>query len=125
MFTAGTDSTVDFTDNAKQLEGTAIHEIAHGLMKYCLPDYVAKMSYWDSEYKQSGKAGAEGPITDYGSTNAGEDLSEAVMYFFVDPTTLKSGLAGKAKGDIGNPCPERFAFIEKAVKDWQKEKETK
>jgi hypothetical protein len=125
MFKAGTDSTVDFTDNAKQLEGTAIHEIAHGLMKYCLPDFVAKLEYWDSEYKQSGKAGAEAPITDYGSTNAGEDLSEAVMYFFVDPTTLKNGQSGKAKGEAGNPCPERFAFIEKAVKDWQKEKETK
>ena len=125
MFTAGTDSTVDFTDNAKQLQGTAIHEIAHGLMKYCLPDYVATLKYWDSEYKQSGEAGAEAPITDYGSTNAGEDLSEAVMYFFVDPSTLKNGQAGKAKGETGNPCPERFAFIEKAVKDWKKEKETK
>jgi hypothetical protein len=125
MFTAGTDSTVDFTDNAKQLEGTAIHEIAHGLMKYCLSDYVATLKYWDSEYKESGEAGAEAPITDYGSTNAGEDLSEAVMYYFVDPGTLENGQPGKAKGEIGNPCPERFAFIEKAVKDWKKEKETK
>ncbi|HWN71230.1 MAG TPA: DUF4157 domain-containing protein [Haliangium sp.] len=125
MFKAGTNSTVDFSDNAKQLEGTAIHEIAHGLMKYCLPDYVATLKYWDSEYKASGEAGAEAPITDYGSTNAGEDLSEAVMYYFVDPNTLKNGQGGKVKGEIGNPCPERFAFIEKAVKDWQKEKETK
>jgi hypothetical protein len=124
MFRAGTNSTTDFPSNAKQLQGTAIHEIAHGLMKYCLADYVAKLEYWDSEYKESGKAGVEAPITEYGSTNAGEDLSEAVMYYFVEPKTLKSG-KGAAKGEIGNPCPERFAFIEKAVKDWKKEKETK
>jgi hypothetical protein len=125
MFRAGTNNTEDFSSNAKQLEGTAIHEIAHGLMKYCLADYVATLDYWDSEYKQSGKAGAEAPITDYGDTNAGEDLSEAVMYYFVEPNTLENGKSGKAKGEIGNPCPERFAFIEKAVKNWKKEKETK
>lgn len=125
MFTAGTNSTVDFPDNNKQLEGTAIHEIAHGLMKYALDDYVSTLAYWEDRYTKSAKAAeAEAPITDYGSTNAGEDLSEAVMYYFVEPNTLKNGQSGKAKGEIGNPCPERFAFIEKAVKDWKIEPKT-
>ncbi|WP_428263371.1 hypothetical protein, partial [Haliangium sp.] len=124
MFTAGTNSTIDFSDNAKQLEGTAVHEIAHGLMEYALGDYISELEYWDSRYKASGKAGAEAPITDYGATNASEDLSEAVMYYFVDPNTLKNGQSGKSKGQIGNPCPVRFAFIEKTVKAWKKEKET-
>ncbi|ACY14285.1 eCIS core domain-containing protein [Haliangium ochraceum] len=121
MFTAGESSTIDFADNDKQLEGTAIHEIAHGLMEYALDDYVAELEYWDSRLKASGKAGAEAPITEYGGTNAGEDLSEAVMYYFVDRNSLKNGL-GAAKGSYGNPCPKRDAFIEKAIQDWNQQK---
>ena len=122
IFTAGTDSTTDFPDNAKQLEGTAIHEIAHGLMKYCLSDFVAKTPYWDSTYLASGKAGVEAPITDYGATNASEDLSETIMYFFVEPATLQAGIGGAAKGVAGNPCPERYDFVDKAVSAWKKNK---
>jgi hypothetical protein len=121
MFTAGTNSTVDFPDNAKQLEGTAIHEIAHGVMKYCLSDFVAAMPYWDSAYMASGKAGVEAPITAYGTKSASEDLSESVMYYFVEPATLTGGKPGVGKGSPGNPCPERHAFLEKAIKAWKKE----
>ena len=122
MFTAGTDTTIDFAgDNAKQLEGTAIHEIAHGVMLYALADFVKQIDYWDSEYMASGKAGAEAPITPYGGSNAGEDLSETVMYYFVEPATLKAG-KGQPAGTVGNPCPKRFAFVEKTVKAWKKEK---
>ncbi len=122
MFTAGTGSTVDFTDNKKQLEGTAIHEIAHGLLKYALPDFVKAIKYWTDSNTKSGMEGAEAPITAYGGKNAGEDLSESVMYYFVEPDTLKNGVGDKEKGATGNACPERFAFIEKTVKDWSKPK---
>lgn len=108
MFTAGTDSTVDFADNDTQLEGTAVHEIAHGLMKSDLPAFVAAIDYWTDEYTASGKSGAEAPVTSYGQTNAGEDLSESVMYFFVDPATLKS------------QCPDRHAWISTLVQGWSK-----
>lgn len=109
MFTAGTDSTVDFSDNDKQLEGTAIHEIAHGLLKHEVDGYATTLEYWTDKYTKSGKSGAEEPITSYGKTNASEDLSEAVMYYFVDEATLKS------------KCPKRHELIKKMVESWQPE----
>ncbi|MGB1206180.1 MAG: eCIS core domain-containing protein [Chitinophagales bacterium] len=123
MFTAGTNSKIDFPDNKKQLEGTAVHEIAHGILEYAESDYIAALDYWKDKYTKSGKANAEAPITNYGGKNGGEDFSEAVMYYFVEPNTLKSGKAGIAKGTVGNPCPERFKFIKKTVENWEKKKE--
>jgi hypothetical protein len=108
MFSKGTNSTVDFKDNDKQLEGTAIHEIAHGIMKYALNDYVKALDYWTDAKTKSGKADAEAPITKYGQTNASEDFSEAVMYYFVENETLKT------------KCPKRYEFIKKTVDDWTK-----
>lgn len=107
MFTAGSDSTIDFTDNAKQLEGTAIHEIAHGLLKHEVDGYAKALEYWTDQNTKSGKAGAEEPITEYGQTNAGEDLSEAVMYYFIDEATLKS------------KCPKRHELIKKMIESWK------
>ncbi len=120
MYGTGTESTVDFPDNSKQLEGTTVHEIAHGLLRYALADYVALLEYWKDEDTKSNKADVEAPITMYGGTNAREDLSEAVMYYFVEPETLKNGRSGKSKGEYGNPCPKRHAFIDKLVKSWNK-----
>lgn len=107
MFTAGSDSTIDFTDNAKQLEGTAIHEIAHGLLKHEVDGYAKALEYWTDQNTKSGKADAEEPITEYGQTNAGEDLSEAVMYYFIDEATLKS------------KCPKRHELIKKMIESWK------
>jgi hypothetical protein len=106
MFSAGTDSTVDFQDNSKQLEGTAIHELAHGLMRHEVRGYAKHLAYWRDRSTASGQAGAEAPITTYGQTNASEDLSEAVMYYFVDRPIL------------ANQCPIRHAYIHKIVSSW-------
>jgi len=57
-------------------------------------------------YTKSGKVGAEAPPTDYGKTNASEDLSETAMIYVVKPDRLKSG------------APKRFAFMEKLGKSW-------
>ncbi|NUN13221.1 MAG: DUF4157 domain-containing protein [Myxococcales bacterium] len=117
MFTAGTNSTVDFTDNQKQLEGTAIHEIAHGLMAGYVDAFMKATGYWTDRKTKSGSG--EAPITAYGGKNASEDLSETVMYYFVDPKTLKT------------KCPIRFQWMEFVVKVWwkmlspQKENKTK
>jgi LysM repeat protein len=110
MFSAGTDSTVDFADNDKQLEGTAIHEIAHGLMKHEVGGYATALKYWTDKNTKSGDASAEAPVTAYAQTNASEDLSEAVMYYFVDRATLKS------------KCPIRDAYIDKIVQSWTPKK---
>ncbi len=70
LFDEGTDSTQDFTDNLKQLEGTAVHEMAHGLFGYLVKDWVKEFAYWEDQYNESGKANAEEPPSDYGATNA-------------------------------------------------------
>lgn len=118
MFRAGTNSTVDFSDNNKQLEGTAVHEIAHGLVKYALPSFLTATGYWLDERTPNGGASDEAPITDYGTTNAAEDFSESVMYYFVEPDTLKNGKSGIATGTVGNPCPKRFNFIKNLISNW-------
>jgi hypothetical protein len=107
MFEPGERSTIDFPgDNAKQLEATAVHEIAHGLMKYAIDEFMAATEFWTDEDTKSGKAGAEAPPTPYGQKNAREDLSESVMMYFVAPKRLS------------DPCPKRFAVLEKIVLAW-------
>ena len=108
MFDAGTDETLAFTDNLKELEGTAVHEIAHGLMKHVEGEWLTEFDYWTDAKTKSGDADAEAPITDYGQTNLGEDMAEAVMYFFVENATLLT------------KCPERHAFITKEKATWDK-----
>lgn len=76
-------------------------------MKYKLSDFVTKTDYWLDKNTASGITGAEAPITNYGKTNASEDLSESVMYYFVELATLKS------------TCPKRHQFIKDAIKDWK------
>jgi len=106
LFTTGTESTEDFTDNKKQLHGTTVHEITHGFLEYKIPDFVAKTDFWQREDIKSGIVGAEKPITDYVKTSASEDLSEAVMYYFVDKAKLKKD------------CPKRTKFIKNTIKAW-------
>jgi hypothetical protein len=87
MFEPGETSTIDFPgDNAKQLDATAVHEIAHGLMKYAINDFMAATEFWTDEDTKSGNAGAEAPPTPYGNKNAREDLSESVMMYYVYPS---------------------------------------
>lgn len=56
--------------------------------------------------KAAQDAGIETPITDYGMTNAEEDLAEAMMYFFEEPGKLKAS------------CPLRFQFILDNIKQY-------
>jgi hypothetical protein len=118
MYKHNETSTVDFPGNVdKQMEATAVHEIAHGVFRYALPDFVAKLLYWLDEDTPTKIAGAEAPPTKYGTTNAREDLSETVMLYFVDPNRLLKG-NGAATGSPGNACPIRHSMIEGLVKGW-------
>ena len=118
MFKASEGYTSDFSDEGDQLTGTFVHEIAHGLLEYALPDYIkATDGYWTDRSTKSGKKGAEAPITDYGAKNAAEDMCESAMMFFIKPKRLKDG-DGKPAGTPGNPCPKRCAFMEQLGKDW-------
>jgi hypothetical protein len=120
LFTPGETADLDFPGNVdKQLEATTVHEIAHGLMKYAEADFMKETGYWSDRTTKSGTAGAEGPPTKYGDKNAGEDLSESTMFFFVDPDRLKNGDGSAAAGEPGNACPKRFAFLERIVGKWK------
>jgi hypothetical protein len=108
MFKAGTDSKEDFKDNLKQLEGTAVHEMAHGFFADQYDNFVAKGSdgYWIDQNTASGDKGVEKPPTKYGEKNAREDLAESVMLYFV------------AEGTLSSKCPKRHAFIKAIVDAW-------
>ncbi|WP_392532234.1 hypothetical protein [Nostoc sp. C117] len=100
--------THDFPDNLeKQMEATVIHEIAHGLCEYKLQDYWKALAYWLDENTKSEDEDAEYPVTGYGETNASEDLSEAVMYYFTKPDELEAF------------APERYELVKKMVKEWK------
>jgi hypothetical protein len=120
MYGRGEVSTIDFPGNvAKQQEATATHEIAHGVMEYCLGDFMTTIGYWSARNAKTGTSGAEAPPTKYGDKNAAEDLCESVMLYFVDPDRLKTGETGKTTGTPGNPCPKRFAFLAKVIDGWE------
>jgi hypothetical protein len=114
----------------KQLEGTTTHEIAHALLEYRLPKFVSLFKYWKSRNKRDAddttrvaNKSVEAPITQYGTTNAAEDLSESAKFFFVEPNTLKNGRPDASgaippKGTPGNSCPLRYEFMEETVKGW-------
>lgn len=100
-------STEDFPgDVDRQIEATTTHEIAHGLMTYMIDAFMAASGYWLDQDTKSGKADAEAPPTNYGKTNAREDMAESVMLFFVDEARLKTS------------CPKRHAAIQAAVDGW-------
>ncbi len=106
------------------VERVATHEIAHGIFDPLVEPFMQATGYWEKE-KVKRKEGqrVEGPPDGYADRNAREDLAQSVMYFFVDPKRLKEGDGrGRAKGTWGNPCPKRFAFIQKVVAGWAKKR---
>jgi hypothetical protein len=120
VFEPGPDSPV----GGDTVERIATHEIAHGIFDPLLDSFMKATGYWEKE-KVKRKEGqrVEGPPDGYADRNAREDLAQSVMYFFVDPKRLKEGDGnGRAKGTWGNPCPKRFAFIQKVVAGWTKKR---
>jgi hypothetical protein len=120
VFEPGPDSPVG--DDA--VERVATHEIAHGIFDPLIDSFMQATGYWEKE-KVKRKEGqrVEGPPDGYADRNAREDLAQSVMYFFVDPERLKKGDGrGRKKGTWGNPCPKRYAFIQKVVAGWTKKR---
>ena len=109
MYKHGETATPDFSDIDKQIEGTAIHEIAHGIFQYAEADFVKTFDFWLDEDTASGKTGAEPPPTEYGKTSAAEDLAECAMLYFLDRPRLEKD------------CPKRCAFMDALIKGWEPE----
>jgi hypothetical protein len=108
LYEGGEENAQDFADNMMQLEGTAVHEIAHALLADEVPEYEKAMPFWKTDPKKPKKrpADAEAPPTHYGRKSPSEDLSESVMFYFMDPLTLRTR------------CPERYAWIDALVMSW-------
>jgi len=95
-----------FKDEKEELVGTFIHEIAHGVLAYAYDDFVAcSGGYWLDQNTKTKADGAEAPPTDYGQTNAREDMCDTASLFFIAPDRL-------------NKFPKRKAFMEKIGKEW-------
>jgi hypothetical protein len=109
MYKHGETATPDFSDIDKQIEGTAIHEIAHGVFQYAEADFVKTFDFWLDADTASGIDGAEPPPTEYGKTSAAEDLAECAMLYFLDRPRLEKD------------TPLRCAFMDKLVKGWEPE----
>ena len=106
LYEAGEEYDRQLGDNMRQLEGTMVHELTHALLEHDVPDFVASMPYWKRDNERSGAPGAEAPPSRYGQKDAHEDLSESVMFYFMDPLRLRTH------------CPERYAWIEALVMRW-------
>jgi hypothetical protein len=102
----------DFGSDQEYLVATVIHELTHNLLEYALEDWERSLTWW------SGDKQGEAPINAYADTNANEDLSESMAYYFLEPDKLQNGVGGKP-GEIGNPCRKRFELVDKYVKNWQ------
>jgi hypothetical protein len=103
------------------VERVATHEIAHGIFDPHIEAFIKATGYWKTfGVKRPEKERVEGPPDSYADRNAGEDLAQSVMYFFVDPKRLREGDGrGRARGTWGNPCPKRHAFIKTIVGSWK------
>ncbi|WP_084614257.1 eCIS core domain-containing protein [Nakamurella lactea] len=95
------------SDVDTSLTATAIHEMAHGLVvPRVLDKWLAEMKYWKNTFTASGLDNMEPPPTDYGETNAKEDICESTAMFFVNRPQLKK------------VAPKREAFMAAEVAGW-------
>jgi hypothetical protein len=106
LYEAGEEYDRQLGDNMRQLEGTVVHELAHALLEDDVEEFVELMPYWETIDKKSDVLGAEAPPSRYGQKSAHEDVSESVMFYFMDPLRLRTH------------CPERYAWIEALVMRW-------
>ncbi len=92
----------ELKDKTKSFEGTVVHEAAHALLGYGKPSFITNLSppYWKDASTSTNDATAEKPVTQYGTKNAGEDLADAAMFYFLERATLQS------------TCPQRDKIID-------------
>ncbi len=96
-------------DKKQSFLGTVVHEVAHAMLGANKTLLVSGLSpaFWTDDKTPANDPLAEQPVTPYGHKNAGEDLAEAVKFYFVEPATLLQ------------KCPRRYAIIDKLVKAWR------
>ena len=106
LYESGETDTSYTGDVDRELEFTATHELAHGLMEYALPHFIRNTPFWRDEGTPSGTAGAEAPPTDYAGTNAEEDMCETMALYFMYPRRLR------------RRAPQRYRWAAARVRRW-------
>jgi hypothetical protein len=103
----------------KYFDRHVAHELAHAVFKPQLDAFIqATGGWWEGALTRKRAKGSEAPPDSYADTNANEDLAQSVAYFFTDPDRLKHGDGKTEAGLPGNPCPNRFRFIQGVVGGW-------
>ena len=119
MYDAGSEAS-QFPTGMQQFRGTLAHELSHALLeglqaspgKTMIAKWVQDSEMWTTEnltpYRRKTNAkthaavtaaGKEAPITDYGCTNAKEDMADTIKFLFEDPAKLKA------------ECPKRYRWM--------------
>ncbi len=97
----------EFDNEGEELTATFIHEIAHGILSYGLPDFITASQYWsDRNTPLPKKQQKEAPATSYGKTNAAEDMCDCASLYFIHPDRLLSA------------APLRHAFFKQLGDAW-------
>jgi hypothetical protein len=94
---------------------TVTHEIAHAIFGPLVEDFKKSIGYWTA----TDRSAHEAPPTPYGAKDADEDLADSVSLYFTAPDQLKTGMRGKKRGEVGNPCPKRYRWIQQQVANWK------
>lgn len=113
-------------DPEKTFRQTIAHELSHALIEeHQLDHFVGQFKdYWKNENEAQDPlpANVEAPITDYGGTNAAEDLAETAGFYFTDSGVLENGNPvvnpTLTAGQPGNPAPRRKAYMDRVVSEW-------
>jgi hypothetical protein len=102
-------SATELADTTMATRGVVVHEAAHAILGRNTDRFVSdlKPPYWKDENTATGDPTAEEPVTDYGKTNAREDLADAATFYFLERTTLKT------------KRPQRDAILDKLVRAWR------
>jgi hypothetical protein len=103
-------------------EFTAVHEIAHAVFGPLVEDFRRTIGYWTTPTAKRRDGSVEAPPTPYGDKNPDEDLADSVALYFTARDFLRTGSRGKKRGQVGNACPKRLAWIEAEVKGWKSTK---
>lgn len=106
LYQSGETDTSVTGDVDQELEFTATHELAHGLMSYAVSHFISHTPFWRDAGTPSGTAGAEEPPTEYAKTNAEEDMCETMALYFMFPRRLR------------RDAPQRYRWARARVRRW-------
>ncbi|SEF38166.1 hypothetical protein SAMN05421837_118117, partial [Amycolatopsis pretoriensis] len=88
----------EFGGGERAIEGTVVHELAHGLLDYALGEYTEHVGSWDAEGNPRRRSDGEPPL----SLNAMDDASDfetSLKFYLRDP------------GAFANRSPRRAEFL--------------